>query len=384
MKRLMMVLLFVVVLAGGGYAAYALGYLPAELTGVIAAPAQQEDTKTEAEVAPAQEMTPRVLADAKVVPVLRSDLAMAASALVQEVMVKEGDRVAAGDLLVKLDDAQQRVAVAQAQANFARAQANLDRIKAGARAENIAVAQAAVEAAQANYEKLVNAAAPGNVASAQAAVSKAQAEYNRVIQGPSEETIIAARANLESAKAQLDQARSAYNRIRDLSDAGMRPESLAMQQATIAYEAAQARYDDVMNGATTADIASASASVRQAQVQLETVQNGMPSDMAVAEAAVNQAKAQLDELLAGARREDIAAAEADVAAATAALQQALIALRNTELRAPFAGVVATLNVAVGEQVSPGAPVAQLADVTSWESGGCDGRCQGRSHLRCTA
>ena len=366
MKRLMMVLLFVVVLAGGGYAAYALGYLPAELTGVIAAPAQQEDTKTEAEVAPAQEMTPRVLADAKVVPVLRSDLAMAASALVQEVMVKEGDRVAAGDLLVKLDDAQQRVAVAQSQANFARAQANLDRIKAGARAENIAVAQAAVEAAQANYEKLVNAAAPGNVASAQAAVSKAQAEYNRVVQGPSEETIIAARANLESAKAQLDQARSAYNRIRDLSDAGMRPESLAMQQATIAYEAAQARYDDVMNGATTADIASASASVRQAQVQLETVQNGMPSDMAVAEAAVNQAKAQLDELLAGARREDIAAAEADVAAATAALQQALIALRNTELRAPFAGVVATLNVAVGEQVSPGAPVAQLADVTSWE------------------
>ena len=84
MKRLMMVLLFVLALAGGGYAAYALGYLPAELTGVIAAPAQQDDTKSEAEVAPAEEameVMPRVLADAKVVPVLRSDLAMAASAL---------------------------------------------------------------------------------------------------------------------------------------------------------------------------------------------------------------------------------------------------------------------------------------------------------------
>ncbi len=203
MKRFMMVLLIVVVLAGAGYGAYAMGYLPAELTSVLAAPAEQ-DTKAEAEVAPAEEVLSRVLADAKVVPVLRSDLAMAASGLVQDVMVKEGDRVAAGDLLVKLDDAQQRVAVAQAQANLARAQANLDKIKAGARTENIAVAQAAVAAAQANYDKLVNAAAPGNVASAQAAISKAQAEYNRVAQGPSEETIIAARANLESAKAQLD------------------------------------------------------------------------------------------------------------------------------------------------------------------------------------
>ena len=43
--------------------------------------------------------------------------------------------------------------MAQAQANLARAQANLDKIKAGARIENIAVAQAAVEAAQANYEQ---------------------------------------------------------------------------------------------------------------------------------------------------------------------------------------------------------------------------------------
>ena len=115
-----------------------------------------------------------------------------------------------------------------------------------------------------------------------------------------------------------------------------------------------------------AAVSTTGASVRQAQVQLETVQNSMPSDMAVAEASVNQAKAQLDELMAGARSEDIAAAEADVAAATAALQQALVGLRNTELRAPFTGVVATLNAAVGEQVSPGAPVAQLADVTAWE------------------
>lgn len=370
MKRFVVVLLIVVMLAGAGYGAYALGYLPAEIVQVIAAPmadSAQRSVESAPEAAAAQTVAqPRVLADAKVVPLLRSDLSMAASGIAVQVNVKEGDRVQAGDLLIKLDDAQARVAVAQAQANLARAQANLDKIKAGARAENIAVAEAALAAAQANYDKLVNAAAPGNIATAEAALAKAQAEYTRVTQGPTEEMLIAARANLASAEAQLNQARSAYNRIKDMADAGMRPESLAMQQATIAYEAAQAQLNDMLNGPTAAEIASAAASVRQAQVALETAKNAMPSDIAVVAAQVAQAQAQLDEIKSGARAEDIAAAEAEVAGATAALQQALVGLRNTELRAPFAGVVATLNVTEGEQVSPSAPVIQLADDTAWE------------------
>lgn len=370
MKRFVVVLLIVVALAGAGYGAYALGYLPAEIMQVIAAPAADSAQRSAQSAPQAVEeqavAQPRVLADAKVVPLLRSDLSMAASGIAVQVNVREGDRVQAGDLLIKLDDAQARVAVAQAQANLARAQANLEKIKAGARAENIAVAEAALAAAQANYDKLVNAAAPGNIATAEAALAKAQAEYTRVTQGPTEEMLIGARANLASAEAQLNQARSAYNRIKDMADAGMRPESLAMQQATIAYEAAQAQLNDMLNGPTAAEIASAAASVRQAQVALETARNAMPSDIAVVAAQVAQAQAQLDEIKTGARVEDIAAAEAEVAAATAALQQALVGLRNTELRAPFAGVIATLNITEGEQVSPSAPVIQLADDTAWE------------------
>lgn len=371
MKRLVVFLLIVVVLAGAGYGAYAMGYLPAELTQVIAAPSgaaveASADAAVEAVETQSDILQPRILADAKVIPVRRSDLNMAATGIAQEVAVREGDRVEAGQLLVKLDDAQQRVAVAQAQANLARAQANLDRIVAGARSEDVAVAEAALEATQAAYERLVNASAPGNIKAAEAALAKAQAEYTRVNQGPSEEAIISVRANLASAEAQLNQARSAYNRIKDMSDAGMRPESLNMQQATIAYEAAQARYDDLLNGPTQADLASASASIRQAQAQLEMMQNSMPSDVTAAAAQVAQAQAQLDAIKAGARSEEIAAAEADVAAATASLQQALVSLRNTELRAPFTGVVATLNVNIGEQVSPSLPAIQLADDTAWE------------------
>ncbi len=367
MKRLLIFLLIVIALAGAGYAAYALGYLPAELTEVLASPSGQDVQVEQSATAPQVDAPqPRILADAKVVPVRRSDLNMAASGIVVEVAVREGDRVEAGDLLVKLDDAQQRVAVAQAQANLARAQANLDRIRAGAREEEIAVAEAALQAAQAAYERLVNAAAPGNIRAAEAALARAQAEYNRLTQGPSEQILIAARAEVAAAEAQLSQARSAYNRIKDMPDAGMRPESLAMQQATIAYEAAQARLQDLLNGPTQAELAAAAAAVRQAQAQLDMMRNSMPSDMTAAAAQVAQAQAQLDALKAGARPEEIAAAEAEVAAATAALQQALVALRNTELRAPFAGVVASVNVNVGEQVGPGLPVVQLADDSAWE------------------
>jgi HlyD family secretion protein len=89
-------------------------------------------------------------------------------------------------------------------------------------------------------------------------------------------------------------------------------------------------------------------------------------DLASAQAAVDQAQAQLDLLKAGARPEAIDIAEADVAAATASLQNALVALADTELRAPFGGLIATINTALGEQVSPGAPVVVMADTTSWE------------------
>ena len=47
MKRLMIFLLIIVSLAGAGYGAYAMGYLPAELTPLIAAPAAQ-DAKADA------------------------------------------------------------------------------------------------------------------------------------------------------------------------------------------------------------------------------------------------------------------------------------------------------------------------------------------------
>ena len=333
-----------------------------------AAPAQQDaaaqtDTGVQAGV-PA--IGSRVVADAKVVPTRSASLSMSAGGIVEQLNVQEGDTVIDGQVLIKLDDAQQRVAVSQAQASLQRAQASLDQLLAGARTQEIAQAEAGLAAAQAAYDRLANAASPGNIAAAEAGVAQAQASLQSVLEGPSEAALIAAQADLKNAEAQLRNATSAYNKIKDQNDAGMRPESLALEQATIAYEGAKARMADLQNGATPATIAAARAGVSQASAQLDTLKKSAPMDLASAQAAVDQAQAQLDLLKAGARPEAIDIAQADVAAATASLQNALVALSDTELRAPFGGIVATINTAIGEQVTPGAPVVVMADISAWE------------------
>ena len=307
-----------------------------------------------------------VVVDGRVVPVRNADLSLPVGGIVDEVFVREGDTVQEGDLLARLDSAQQQVAVAQAQANLQSAQAKLDEIRAGARAEEIAAAEAALAAAQARYNRLVNGALLGQIAQAEAAVTASSAALQQVLDGADDQMLIAARADMFSAAAALEQAQRAYDLVKWRNDIGALPQSAQLEQATTAYEAARARLADLEEGASAAQITGASAQVQQAQAQLETLQNTSPSDTAAAQADVAANQAQLNLLRAGARPEQIAAAEANVAAATAAVQQALVALANTELRAPFAGTIARLNVTPGEQVGPGVPIISLADVSQWQ------------------
>jgi multidrug efflux pump subunit AcrA (membrane-fusion protein) len=307
-----------------------------------------------------------VVADARVVPVQEAGLSLPTNGIVEEILVSEGQRVEEGAVLLRLNTAQQKVAVARAQADLQRAQARLDQLVAGPREQEIAQAEAALATAKTRYDRLAEASLPGNIAAAEAGVAAAQAALAQVLEGPSEQQIIEARAAVASAEAEVRQAQAAYNKVRLSPDIGALPQSAQLQQATINYEAAQARLADLQAGPTQAAIASASAQVRQARAQLDKLKAEQPSDLVEAGISVQQSQAQLDLLLAGARPEEIAAAEADVAAATAALQQTLVSLADTELRAPFAGTVAELNVNVGEQPSGALPVVRLAALGAWQ------------------
>jgi HlyD family secretion protein len=373
MRRWIIVIVLVVLVAAAGFVAYRSGLL--NNTGLVGGTATPTiDGVFASAGAPGAVGLPAasgalagsVVADARVVPVQEANLSLATGGIVKELLVKEGELVERGQVLLRLDAAQQRVAVARSQAELQRAQAQLQKVASGPREAEVASARAALDAAQARYDRLAAASLPGGIAEAEAALSGAQAQLAKVLEGPSEEQLIAARAEARSAEAEVRRRQSAYDRIRWRADIGATSESQNLQQATIAFEAAQARLANLEAGPSQADLANANAQVRRARAQLEALRASMPQDLREAEANVAASQAQLDLLLAGARNEEVAAAEADVASATAALQQALVSLADTELRAPFAGSVAQLNVNIGEQVSPNTPVVILADLSTWQ------------------
>lgn len=308
----------------------------------------------------------RVVVDGRLMPVLQADLGLSRGGVIAHLDVREGDVVTEGQLLLRLDDADQRTAVSRAEADLRRAQARLAEVTAGARAQEIAASEAALEAAQARLQRVEQGSLPGETAAARASLSAAQAGLQRTLEGASEQALLAARADLANAAANVQRAQAAYDLVKWRNDVGALPESANLQTATNNYEAALARLADLESGPTAAQIAQAQAEVSRAQAQVAQLSASLPADVAAAEADVRQFQAQLDLLRAGSRPEQVAVAEADVAAATATLQQALVALADTELRAPFAGTVALLDVNPGEQVGAGMSIVRLADLTRWQ------------------
>lgn len=380
--------------------------------GKASSPALQTTLEAEA-MAPPVRVGNTVIADARVTPVRSAALGLPTGGVVAQVLVAEGDRVEAGQVLVRLDTIQQSAAVTQAEAALDRAQAVLAELEAGAREEEIAIAEEEVEAALA---KLAGAQAEmkivlGHLTAAEAQVTAAQAKLTateallvaaqaqrRAVQadlaqlqaGARKEEIAAAEAALRSAQVTLDSAKQAYDPIAWQPGVDFSPVGLTYRQALATVEAAQARLDLLKAGATAealqqaqakvdaakANADAAQANVDAAQAAVEVAQADVEGVLAYVEAAqanidaaqaqVNQAELQLALVEAGARPEQVAAAEADVASAEAALAQARDALAWMELRALFAGVVASLDVKVGEQAAPGVPIVWLADVSAWQ------------------
>ena len=89
-------------------------------------------------------------------------------------------------------------------------------------------------------------------------------------------------------------------------------------------------------------------------------------------AAVDRAQLQVDQLPPDASpgqiesaQAELHLAQAELALAQTQLSEAQNALLQTEVRAPFAGTVAEISVAVGEQATAGQAVIGLGDLTAW-------------------
>jgi HlyD family secretion protein len=137
--------------------------------------------------------------------------------LVSSVLVKEGDRVKAGQLLVRLDEAEAQSQLAHAKAQLRAAEADMAAVRKGGTQEevftnesNLAKAKTELDAAQRNYEALkrlqgTQAASAGEVEEAANRLTRAKAELNllqqKTTQRYSHPEVARVQAQMEDARA---------------------------------------------------------------------------------------------------------------------------------------------------------------------------------------
>ncbi|NEP50076.1 MAG: efflux RND transporter periplasmic adaptor subunit [Moorea sp. SIO3C2] len=223
---------------------------------------------------------------------------------IKQVLVREGEFVKAGQVMVSLDNAVLQAQLAQAQAAVAQAEARLAELKAGTRSEEKAQARARLDQAQARLRQ-------------------AQASIPRQIDQ--------AKARVASAEAQLSLAKRRFE----------------SQKKLIAEGAiSQDRYNEVES-----QYFSAQANLSEAQQRLEQARNTNSPEIAQLEAAVVEAQQQFQQSLAGSRPEVIAQAQAQLARENAQVQLVMAQLKDTQVVAPVSGKVATRNARVGDITS---------------------------------
>jgi HlyD family secretion protein len=274
-----------------------------------------------------------VIGSGSISPASQVEVKSRATGTVVAVYVGEGDRVAKGQVLVRLSDPDAQAAVAQAQASLQSAQARLAQAEAERRTQQAQTAR--------------------SIQQAEASLAAARARLRSVQAGSRPEEIAQAEAAVRSAASDRDLARANHTRNEQLFQQGfiarqaLDQTAAQLRAAEEQYRIAQERLHLARAGATASEIDEARASVAQAEASL--------------------AQARAARLNDAVRAQDIVSARASVAQAAVTLSNARTRLAETEIRAPVAGLVSDRAVEVGQTViggssTSGTPVITLAVV----------------------
>jgi HlyD family secretion protein len=249
-----------------------------------------------------------------------------------EVSVREGDRVAVGQVVARLDDAELQAQVAAAQARVAVAQQQVNQAQL-----QVSVVESQIQEAQITRQQAEGDTA-GRVSQAAAQVAAAQAQLAET------------QARVQETQATLAQAQADRNRLSTLADQGAIPQQqfdqiqtlVATTQETLkarqsAATAAQQQVIAAQGALTQTQTTQLNPDLRTAQIQrLQTQQNQARAQLAGAEANLRQAQAAQAEV--EARRDDLT------------------------ITSPIAGIVSTRLVEPGEVIAPGARVLTLVNL----------------------
>jgi HlyD family secretion protein len=221
---------------------------------------------------------------------------------IDKILVREGDTVEAGQLLISFDDKELLASLGQS--------------------------RAAAEKAERGFRQ-------EEIDQARASAAQAKAEYDQRKNGYRQEDIDAAKADLDRASA--DEVRAKLDSQR--YDALAEKDLVSKQQR----DSADANWKMAL------------AQKQNAQQKLDELRRGYrPEEIAAAEARYHQTQATLEMYKRGSRREDIAAAKAAVAYDEARF-------RERQVLAPAAATVEVLDVRPGDLIPPNTPVATLLE-----------------------
>jgi HlyD family secretion protein len=278
----------------------------------------------------------------KVTPAVWTTVGAQSGGMVVEVFVEEGAQVAAGDVLVRLDDTDAQLALRQAEAALTAAEAQVARSKVGARSEEIAVAEAQTLAAQ-------------------TLISETLAQRDQLLSGGGEAEIATAEAAVAAAQAEQLAARIQHDETMKCYDVTMPDGSTHKTCPLLGTMEEQAR--QALHAADEA-LAAAEAQLQAAKSKTWTQRDAADAGVTAVTAQYNVTVAQLELLKAGVLPQDIAIAEAAVAQAKVAVEAAQVAVARAAITAPFAGTVTHIDVRRGEFITPGQPLITLGDLNT--------------------
>jgi HlyD family secretion protein len=265
------------------------------------------------------------------IEIIETQLSFRVPGILDKRLVDEGDSVNKDQLIAVLDDTDQRINLNGAQANLAYATAMLAELTAGSRPQEIGQAQARVMQAKAVLLELSNGSRPQEIQRAQADLARAQAAEN-------------------AAAAQLNQAKLDFQRYKTLYQSDSVSKNM--------YDINQTRFITAENSWK-----EAKEHITGAREYLSLLQDGPRIEkIHQAEAALKMVEEEYSLIKAGPRVEEINKAKARLQSADVALKQAEQQLLYTKIHAPMAGVVLSKSAEPGEYLNPAIPVVTIGDV----------------------
>ncbi len=264
-------------------------------------------------------ITLRITASGRVVPVENVNISPKEPGIVSELRVEQGDRVQQGQVIAVMDSANVQAQILESRASLEQAKAQLAEAQAGSR--------------------------PQEIAQAKARLAQAEAQLAQARAGNRSQEIQQAQAQVDEAKAQANLTQARVTRYQELARQG------AISKDQLDQYISEDRR--------------AQAALEQAQRRLSLQQSGARSEeIAQREAAVAEARAALQLAQSGTRPEVIAQRKAAVAAAEAQLKAAQIKLQDTQIRAPFTGIVTQKYANNGAYVAPTTSASSNQSATS--------------------